>query len=259
MQTGEIKEEFAVANGKSGGMMRALRLAALACLLGLGSMQLQPAFGAQETSSKQPLLPTTDILIDAGHGGIDGGTTYGDLLEKQINLQIAETLYDMLRKQGISTALNRYGDYALSDDNRWLRVRSRHLRDLAQRKHMADQLQPKAMVSLHVNWSKHPGETGPLVLHQGSYNSVLLARLIQSSLNSTYRSHDAPHAGKTYYLLKHSPCPTVIVEMGFISNKSDRSRLTSEQGQQEIAAAIASALQQYLSITATTPDGVSYP
>ncbi|MBO9608577.1 MAG: N-acetylmuramoyl-L-alanine amidase [Paenibacillaceae bacterium] len=226
------------------------------CLL---LLQGAPAAASSARPPVQPAMPYADVLIDAGHGGIDGGTTYGDILEKQINLQIAERVYQLLRKKGISAALDRTGDYALSDDNRWMRSRSRHLRDLAQRKHVADSLRPVVLVSLHVNWSKHADESGPLVLHQGNYNSVVFARVIQSSLNELYGSAEQPRSGKTFYLLKHAPCTAIIVEMGFISNRDDRKRLTTAHGQKEIAGAIATGIHHYLHLRATSPDGVSYP
>jgi N-acetylmuramoyl-L-alanine amidase len=193
-----------------------------------------------------PIEPEADIIIDAGHGGIDGGTTYGSLLEKDINLAIAKKTYQLLANKGYAVVLNRTGDYALSEQNRWLKNRSRHVKDLAQRGQLANEIKPKALVSLHVNWSKRKSANGAIVLYQDREESARLAHQLQSVLNELYRTNEQPFLGKTYYLLNHSPCPTVIIEMGFISNITDRTRLMSEQGQKEIAAAVTEGLERFL-------------
>jgi len=193
-----------------------------------------------------PIKPEADVIIDAGHGGIDGGTSHGELLEKHINLEIAKKVYQLFDSKGYDIVLNRTGDYALSDQNRWLRNRSRHIRDLAQRKQLVNEIKPKALVSLHVNWSKNKQTRGAIILHQSTEASFALASEIQARLNELYHTNEKPFYGKTYYLLNHSPCPTVIVEMGFISNVQDRARLTNARGQQEIAEAIVKGVEAYL-------------
>lgn len=191
-------------------------------------------------------LPAPQVLIDVGHGGIDGGTSYQDILEKDINLAVAKQLYLQLNSQGIRTAMNRNGDYALSDDNRWHSARSRHLRDLSQRLQLSRELELQAMVSLHVNWGRHPQKRGPLVLHQEEGGSALLASLIQESLNDQQQTMRLPEPGKPFYLLRRVEVPAVIIEMGFISSPHDRAMLTSTEGQARIAEAIAAGLRKYL-------------
>ncbi|AWB44192.1 N-acetylmuramoyl-L-alanine amidase [Paenibacillus sp. CAA11] len=193
-------------------------------------------------------FPGPTILIDAGHGGIDGGTSYGDILEKNINLEIGRRLFLILRSYGYSTVLNRTGDYALSDDNRWLASRSRHLRDLAQRKELSTELTPSIVVSLHVNWSKSPAKRGPLILFQEEGKSVFLATCLQDSLNQLYKTKTIPIVGEPFYILNYTPAPTVIVEMGFISNAQDRNFLTSLQGQRKIANTIAEGIIRYFTV-----------
>jgi N-acetylmuramoyl-L-alanine amidase len=199
--------------------------------------------------NNMPMIVTTDVLIDVGHGGMDGGAVSGHTLEKDINLIIGQILYRYLTAKGFDAAINRTGDYALSDDNRWLKIRSRHLRDLAQRKEIANRLNPKLMVSLHVNWSANPRKSGPLVLHQNNDRSIALGDSLLRHLSPLYGISDIAGLsghGKSFYILKHSECPTVILEMGYISNESDREKLTTTVGQNQIAAAISSSLEQYL-------------
>nr|WP_246027784.1 MULTISPECIES: N-acetylmuramoyl-L-alanine amidase [Paenibacillus] len=198
-------------------------------------------------------LPTAVVLIDAGHGGIDGGTNIGNILEKDINLEVGKKLYVLLRSQGIRAVLNRTGDYALSDDNRWHRTNSRHRRDLSQRRQLSDEIETTLFVSLHVNWANNRSKHGPLVLHQNNGESALLAFCIQDALNRLQRTNELPRYAKPYYLLNTVDEPAVIVEMGFLSHSGDREMLTNRVAQTRIAQSIAAALRQYLLI-AGTPD-----
>lgn len=188
------------------------------------------------------------ILIDAGHGGIDGGTSADDLLEKNINLAISQKVYLMLKSKGYAVVLNRNGDYALSDDNTWLKSNSRHLKDLAQRKGLIDELPSDLIVSIHVNWSKKEKSHGPVVLHQREGKSYMLAESIQSSLNTMYQTDRQVEWGKPFYLLNYVKKPAVIVEAGFISNLQDREMLRSNRGQKKIAEAISAGIIYYLSV-----------
>ncbi|HTG69265.1 MAG TPA: N-acetylmuramoyl-L-alanine amidase [Candidatus Udaeobacter sp.] len=191
------------------------------------------------------VLPSTVVIIDVGHGGIDGGASSADILEKDINLAVARKLYLTLRSQNIPTVLNRTGDYALSDDNRWHISRSRHRKDLSHRRQLTEEIESELLVSLHVNWSKKSSQHGPLVLHQNNGESSLLAFCIQDALNRQQNTAFLPREGKPFYLLNRVQQPAVIVEMGFISSENDRKMLTDPHRQQEIAAAIASGIRQY--------------
>ncbi|MEK0315762.1 N-acetylmuramoyl-L-alanine amidase family protein [Cohnella sp. 56] len=189
-------------------------------------------------------LPAADVLIDAGHGGIDGGTHSGDIMEKDINLAISRKLYLILKSRGMHAVLNRTGDYALSDDNRWLRS-SRHQRDLSQRKSLASDIGAGIFVSVHVNWSKRKQVHGPVVLHRLEARSALLASLIQDSLNRQQHTNIPPVAGDQFYVLKQAGPPSVIVETGFISNAGDLRMLTDSAGQTAVATAIANGIAAY--------------
>lgn len=186
-----------------------------------------------------------DILIDVGHGGIDGGASYEGVVEKHMNLAVGKALYKQLSSKGYTVILNRMGDYALSDDNSWLNTHSRHTKDLAQRKHLAKEVAPRIMVSLHMNTSKNPKKSGALVLYQKNHQSYLLAQVIQHTLNSFYKTTEKPVARTNLYLLNHSICPTVIVEMGYITNQSDRKKMIDPAHPAKIADAICSAIDTY--------------
>jgi N-acetylmuramoyl-L-alanine amidase len=204
------------------------------------------AAGSPAAAAAAAPLPKPDVVIDAGHGGIDGGASYGSLLEKDFNLKLSKSLYKELARKKLIVVLNRTGDYALSDDNRWLRIPSRHKRDLAQRTGLANELRPRLLVSLHLNTSTSAAKSGPLVLHQREPASRLAASLIQQSLNRVYGVNTAPAVGRTYYLLNHADCPAVIVELGFLTNAADRARLTDAKQRRRIIQTLAAAIEQYL-------------
>jgi len=190
-------------------------------------------------------LPNADVLIDAGHGGIDSGTHWKDIYEKDINLAIAKKLYLLLRSKGLKVILNRDGDYALSDDNRWHITRSRHRRDLSQRRGLSDELNASAFISIHVNWAPRGGKRGPLVIHQSEGRSAVLASFIQDSLNQQQGRYRLPQVAKQFYLLNQVQAPSVIVETAFLNDPDDRMMLTSIPGQNRIAAAIANGIMGY--------------
>ncbi|GIO15188.1 hypothetical protein J19TS2_47430 [Cohnella xylanilytica] len=189
-------------------------------------------------------LPSTDVLIDAGHGGIDSGTYWNGVHEKDINLAISRKLYLILRSHGVSAALNRTGDYALSDDNRWHRA-SRHNRDLSQRGGLSDEIRPDIFVSIHVNWSPRRKNRGPLVIHQNEGRSALLAAFIQDGLNRLQNTRKLPMSSRKYYVLNRVRVPSVIVETAYLSDPRDRELLTSPRGQTRIAMAIAEGILAY--------------
>lgn len=241
-------------------MRRALIVGCVCCLLAdwpaaFASASVVPPYDApvpeRSVQAEEPdirrALPTADVLIDAGHGGIDGGTHYGDIHEKDINLAITRKLYLLLRSRGFVVILNRTGDYALSDDNRWHLSRSRHRRDLTQRRGLSDEIEAKLFVSVHVNWSPRRNKRGPLVIHQDEGHSALLAAFIQSSLNQQQNRHRLPEVAKKFYLLNRVQSPSVIVETAFMSDEGDREMLTSSAGQTRIASAIASGILAYFS------------
>lgn len=227
-----------------------LLLAAMLTVLSLWIHPLSSSAFDENDKDLRHAFPEPVILIDVGHGGIDGGTSYGDILEKDINLAVGRRLYRILKSHGYQAILNRTDDYALSDDNRWLKSRSRHMRDLAQRKGLTDQLPSSIVVSLHVNWGRNKSKRGPYVLHQNEARSAYLAASLQHALGDLYDLPNTalPELGKPFYLLKHIGAPAVIVETGFISNAEDRAMLISTHGQQKIAEAIYSGIVDYFMV-----------
>ncbi|MDF2650069.1 MAG: N-acetylmuramoyl-L-alanine amidase [Paenibacillus sp.] len=197
--------------------------------------------------ANNPLMPNADIIIDVGHGGIDSGALHGKYQEKDMNLAISKKTYKLLKKRGYRVIINRTEDYALSEDNKWS-FGGRHRKDLAQRSGIANTIKPQIMLSMHINWSSKSDRRGPLVIYQNQSDSILLAQLLQDSLNRLYGTEEPAVLGKKYYVLKHTKCPSVIVELGFISNKADRKLLNDSHHQAKLAKAITQAVDQYFAM-----------
>jgi N-acetylmuramoyl-L-alanine amidase len=191
------------------------------------------------------ITPFCDIVIDVGHGGVDGGTSSNGILEKDLNLAIGTKLFNELNKKSFHVGITRIDDHSLSDDSPFPKL-SRHLRDLKQRKIIADGLQPKIFLSLHVNWSKNESLRGPVIIYQVNEESYHLAQVVQEHLNEYYEIKKYPQKGKPYFLMKHLDMPSIIVELGYISNAEDFQIMTQEDSQDQLVAAIVRAIEEYL-------------
>jgi N-acetylmuramoyl-L-alanine amidase len=226
--------------GITGGDLR-MKMVASALVLAL-SIAFFPTMVGQAESFYAPY----DVILDIGHGGVDGGTSRDGVFEKDINLAIGKKLYDALEREKIVVGITRVRDYALSEDSK-LNIRSRHSKDLNQRKLIADALQPKIFISLHVNWSEQ-GLKGPLVIYQPDHKSYALAQILQRHLNEWYGSQKKAVRGRKYFILKNIKQPTVIVEMGYLSHYRDFRLMTEEKSQDQLVAAMVRAIKEYLLI-----------
>lgn len=187
-----------------------------------------------------------DVIIDIGHGGIDSGTLYGELLEKKLNLEIGAKLYYLLKEKGYHVGVTRLHDYALSDDSTLKQTRSRHKRDLNQRRLIAEGINPKLFISIHVNFSSQRYIKGPLILYQNQAESYVFAELVQMELNELARTNKRSLLGSKYYLLNNVNPPSLIAEVGYISHSGERRKLQDPSYQQQIAVQMSKAIDQFL-------------
>ncbi|MEW9669319.1 N-acetylmuramoyl-L-alanine amidase [Ammoniphilus sp. 3BR4] len=212
--------------------------------ISLGCMMLFVLCLAADLGEAQGYPERFDVVIDVGHGGVDGGTSAHGLLEKDLNLEVGKKLYKRLMEEGYNVGITRIHDYALSNDSR-LHIRSRHLRDLAQRKLIAETLHPKLFISLHMNWSNSRRARGPLVIYQASQKSYSLSQLLQQHLNDLYQVEKKPIRGNAYFLMKHLHMPSVIVELGYLSNSRDLSMVADKKFQERVAETLTHAIGEY--------------
>ncbi|NSW89547.1 MAG: N-acetylmuramoyl-L-alanine amidase [Firmicutes bacterium] len=190
------------------------------------------------------------IVIDPGHGGIDGGANKDGILEKEINLSISKKLRILLEQKGYKVIMTREEDVSLDSlDNS---SRSRHQRDLNARVNIINSSNAQLFLSIHVNCNlKKPTTDGSIVFYSDKFwQNKVLAYCIQRSLNGMIVNgkkrtiHDPQQAN--FFILSYSNVPGVIVETAFISNTEERKLLTKEEFREEIAKAISNGVERYL-------------
>lgn len=185
------------------------------------------------------------IAIDPGHGGIDPGCHRGGLLEKDITLAVALELAPLLEAQGATVFLTRTEDIELSHLTD--QEPTRHRRDLRARTILAAQHEARVLLSLHVNSAGSSQMGGAMVFyHPSSDEGKRLAQSLLGPLSRVVPGNQNAALPANFFLLRHSPTTTVLVEMGFISNAQDLSLLTSPSGRRAIAEALAEGLAAHL-------------
>nr|WP_282580168.1 N-acetylmuramoyl-L-alanine amidase [Natroniella sulfidigena] len=200
-------------------------------------------------SSDKPLYGKK-IVIDPGHGGIDKGSSYEDILEKDLNLKVGLELKKILIEQGAKVIMTRQSDIALDDQNRT--YTNRHKRDLQARVDIINHNQPDLFISLHVNYFGRKFRIrGPIVFYQDhKTENKVLADKLQTRLNSIeYEGVEMlnnPSRKGDYYILNNTKYPGVLVEMGFINKEIDRWLLTHHQFQKLLAQQIYRGILDYL-------------
>lgn len=221
-------------------------LAATALVLALGSWAGRETLGV---FSAGQTLPT--LVIDAGHGGFDGGAVSpGGTTEQQINLRISQSLCALAQCFGYPAQCTRTDDQALDyDENQ--SIRQNKAADLAARERIASQAPNAVFLSIHLNKFEDPQYFGAQVFYsQNNDNSKALAERLQTALvdgidNGNIRR--AKPASSAVYLMKKLTCPAVIVECGFLSNPEEEAALRQPDYQKQLAACIWQGFQQYWS------------
>lgn len=184
------------------------------------------------------------VLIDPGHGGIDSGCHWGDLFEKDLTLDMAFWLKNRLEAEQVPAILTRSTDQDL--DPLEPNIRGRHQRDLQARVSLAREVGADILVSLHVNAATADHLSGAMVFYQPHLpESRRLAAHIQAELQQVLPGNQNGILPGNFYLLRHVPYPTVLVEAGFLTGAADRERLASRSGRQAIAEAIAAGIVGY--------------
>lgn len=185
------------------------------------------------------------VVIDAGHGGEDPGKVgVNDVLEKDLNLQIAQKVKKHLEEAGISVAMTREDDIGFYEDG----VANKKLADMQKRVALINETNPKVTVSIHQNSYTDSSVKGAQVFyHTGSKEGEAFALLMQEELRAIDEDNQRQIKGdSTYYMLKQTQVPTIIVECGFLSNYEEAEKLTREDYQNAVAQAISSGIIKWL-------------
>ena len=190
--------------------------------------------------------PSSCIVIDAGHGGDDPGKIgINNALEKEINLQIAQKLCDLLSASSISAVMTRPTDAGLYSAS----ATNKKVDDMQKRCLLIEDTNPLFTVSIHQNSYPSPEISGAQVFYYTqSLEGKKLAECIQAELIRQLDpdNHREAKANDSYYLLKKTSSPTVIVECGFLSNPTEADLLCDSDYQDLVATAVCSGIQNYL-------------
>lgn len=215
----------------------------------LFSMFVVSREGAAFVFSKEvqaPIEKQICVVIDAGHGGSDPGKVgINNALEKDINLQIAVILKKFLEAEDIKVVMTREDENGLYDEN----ASNKKVQDMKKRLEIIEAADPVLVVSIHQNSYHEEYVHGAQVFYyEGSQESKALAERIQQVLAARVDPDNARQAkpNDSYYLLKKTSSPIVIVECGFLSNYEEAQKLSSELYQEKTAWAIHLAVMNYL-------------
>lgn len=185
------------------------------------------------------------VILDPGHGGKDPGKVGADEeLEKDINLAISLKVREKLEEDGMEVVMTREKDVMLSDGD----ADNKKLEDLNSRIDIINEQQPAIAVSIHQNSYSDPAVRGAQVFYfTHSDKGKQAAEALQKELLEFDRENTRDiKANDTYYLLKKTEVPTVIVECGFLSCPGEAELLTDEAYQEELAGAIAKGIESWV-------------
>ena len=179
------------------------------------------------------------VVVDAGHGGPDGGKTgVNGKLEKELNLIIAEKVKKLLEEEGIAVIMTREEDGWLAETR---------IGDLKERVRIMNESKADLAVSIHQNSYHEESVFGAQVFYYTtSGEGKAAAEILQNELlEIDPENKKREKANNTYYILKKTEVPTVIVECGFLSNHKEAEKLSDEAYQGKIAEAVVKGIKSF--------------
>lgn len=195
------------------------------------------------------VLPT--IVIDPGHGGMDGGAVSGDIIEKDVNLAICLTMRDIFVASGFDVVMTRDTDISIHDDG-VKGTRKQKVSDLHNRLAIAEASPDTIFLSVHQNKFTSSKSRGTQIFYSpNNPGSEQLAAILQDDFikmlqpenNRKYKK-----AGKNLYLMYEAKCPAVLVECGFISNPAEAGLLSDAEYQSKIAFTVFCSVMRFLGL-----------
>jgi len=171
------------------------------------------------------------VVIDAGHGGHDRGAGFGYTYEKHLAFDVARRLERVLKEQGIKTVMTRERDEFIS---------------LTRRVVISNKARRSIFVSVHFNSADSSRPSGiETFYNRSSGDSRMLAQLVQSAsvFKTEFNDRGAKHA--YYHVLSNNERPAVLVECGFLTNSTERTRSLSPEYRQKLAEGIAMGILRY--------------
>ena len=181
------------------------------------------------------------IYLDPGHGGIDSGTTYKNIYEKDINLLLCKKLKEVLITYGATVYLTRETDKDLA-----LTKNNRKRSDLINRAYLINKTNPDMYLSIHLNYLANSKYKGLQIFYNNrNKQNEIIANSLTSYIKEKTSNVREPKYNSTYYMYRNISSPGVLIEVGFLSNPDDRYRLTHEEYQDKLVSNIAYSIDRY--------------
>lgn len=201
-------------------------------------------------SETRPITRHHCIVIDAGHGGEDGGaTSCTGILESRYNLEIALRLNDLFHLLGYETVMIRNNDTSVYTTGQT--IAQKKVSDLKERVRLVNNTDNALLLSIHQNYFADSQYSGAQVFYPVAGESELLAKQLQSAFVSTLNpgSNRKSKKAEGIYLMEHIKCTGVLIECGFISNPQEEAKLRSVDYQKKLSCVIAATVSSWLSNT----------
>ena len=213
------------------------------CLVLIAAAALRHS--VETVSSRQDLAALPRIVIDAGHGGIDGGTTsVSGVLEKELNLQIAKRLEKLLLLLGHQPVMTRVTPESVATEGSTIREQKRS--DLKNRLAIINESEHTFLLSIHQNHYPDTRYAGPQIFYAADEASRAFAQVLQQNMNAALGTRRECKQASGVYLMNHLKCPGVLVECGFLSNYEEDARLQTPEYQKKLCCILAYSLMEYL-------------
>ena len=181
------------------------------------------------------------IYIDPGHGGIDSGTTYKKIYEKDINLLLSKKLEKELTALGATVYLTRETDKDLA-----LTTKGRKRSDLINRAYLINKTKPNMYISIHLNYLSDSRYKGLQIFYNNkNKENKQIAESLTKYIKEKTSNVREPKYNNTYYMYRNITTPGVLIEVGFLSNPDDRYRLTHEDYQDKLISNITYSIEKY--------------
>ena len=201
-------------------------------------------------AESRPVVRENRIVIDAGHGGEDGGaTSCTGVLESAFNLDIALRLDDLLHLLGYETVMVRTTDTSVYTSGQT--IAQKKASDLRERVRLVNETENAVLVSIHQNIFSDSKYSGAQVFYAGAGDSEALAKAMQTAFISTVNPGSNRQAKRSsgVYLMENIDCTGILVECGFLSNWQEEAKLRSESYQKQVCCVIAATVSMFLSNT----------
>ncbi len=194
-----------------------------------------------------PLSGRINIIIDAGHGGEDGGAvSYTGVYESKINLEISVRLNELLRFLGYQTQMIRTEDISMHTEGDT--IAAHKVSDLKKRVEIINEADNALLVSIHQNSFPQNQYHGAQVFYANDPYSKELGDALQASFISAlnHGSNRSAKKASGIYMMEHIQCPGILVECGFLSNAEEEAKLREGAYQKKICCVIASVLAKFI-------------